>query len=185
MPGTLAEPSPWICRFAPLVGPGARVLDVAAGRGRNGRHFLARGHRVTFVDIDTGGLADLEGRTGVDVIEADLEAAGPWPFVAGSFDAILIANYLHRPHTPHYLASLAPGGVLLHETFAAGNADYGRPRNPDFLLRPGELPELYGARLHVVAYEHGLDAGPPPAMRQRIACVDLEGPLPIPPPDGG
>ena len=185
MHAEIAEPSAWIRRFASLAPAGGRVLDVAAGGGRHGRHFFALGHGVTFLDIDVRRLGDLDDVAGAEIVEVDLEGGNSWPFGAARFDVIVVANYLHRPHFERYLESLAPGGLLLHESFALGNAEYGRPRNPDFLLTPGDLARAYGARLHIVAYEHGLDAGPPAAVRQRIACVDRPPPVPIPPPAAG
>ncbi len=176
-------PSPWIRRFAPLAMPGGTVLDLASGRGRHGRYFRARGHPITFADIDVSGLADLAAASGVEIVAGDLEGAAPWPFAGRQFDVIVVVNYLYRPHFPLYVKALAPGGLLLHETFAHGNERHGRPRKPDFLLRPGELAAEYGERLHVVAYEHGLETAPGPAVRQRIACVDRAPPVAIPPPD--
>jgi SAM-dependent methyltransferase len=170
-------PSPWIMRWAALIRPGGRVLDVAAGHGRHARALAAQGMRVTAVDIDVGGLADAAG---LEVLAADLET-GAWPFTADAFDGIIVANYLHRPHFPHLIASLAAGGVLLFETFGQGNEKLGRPRNPDFLLAPGELLRAFAA-LHVVAYEHGIEQHPRPAVRQRLCAVKTAGPVTLPPP---
>lgn len=163
-------PSPWIMRWAPLIRPHGHILDVAAGYGRHTRALQALGHRVTAADIDTSGLADLAGVPGVTVHTGDLET-GVWPFPAGAFDAIVIANYLHRPHFPHLIAGLAPGGVLIFETFGQGNERLGRPRNPDFLLAPGELLSAFGSHLMIVAYEHGAERDPRPAVRQRLCAV--------------
>ncbi len=166
--------SAWIARFATLVAPGGHVLDLAAGHGRHTRFLLSRGHRVTATDIDVADLGDLRDHSHCKVVEADLES-GKWPFGEQQFDAIIVTNYLHRPHFPRLLAGLAPGGVLLIETFAAGNERYGRPRNPDFLLQPGELIEAFAGKLQVVAYEHGLEKAPRPAVRQRLCAVrDIE-----------
>ena len=164
-------PSPWITRFAPLVPAGARVLDVAAGRGRHARHFAARGARVLAVDRDSQALASLDGVDGVETLVADLEA-GAWPLRTAIFDAIVVVHYLHRPSFDALLAALAPGGVLLYETFAQGNERYGRPANPAFLLAPGELLARVHGRLTVVAFEQGDEAGAD-ARRvvQRIAAV--------------
>jgi hypothetical protein len=82
-----------------------------------------------------------------------------------------VVNYLHRPLFPHLLAALSPGGVLIYETFAAGNERFGRPANPDFLLRPGELLEVVRGRLRVLGYEDVFSADPKPAMIQRICAV--------------
>jgi SAM-dependent methyltransferase len=175
-PAHTLAPSPWMRRFAPLVPRGARVLDVAAGRGRHARLFAAQGARVLAVDRDAGALA------GVTTQVADLEGA-PWPFAGEVFDAIVVANYLHRPLFPHLLAALAPDGALLYETFVAGNERFGRPSNPAFLLAPGELADVARDRLTLVAFEQGVVEGERPAVVQRIAAVGRARPWPPPLPD--
>jgi SAM-dependent methyltransferase len=166
------RPSAWIRRFAGLAAPGGAVLDLACGSGRHARVFLAAGHRVTALDIDLAGMADLGGRPGLELLAADLEAA-PWPLSGRRFAAIVVANYLWRPLFPHLVAALEPGGALLYETFARGNERFGPPRNPAFLLEPGELLDFAAGRLQVVAYEHGVVAEPRPAAIQRLAALRL------------
>jgi SAM-dependent methyltransferase len=168
-PGAL--PSPWIERFAALVAPGARVLDVACGHGRHARLFAARGCHVVAVDRDAAALAALAGEPRIEMRALDLETGRP--VLAGErFDAIVVVNYLHRPLLPELLAALADDGVLLYETFARGNEDYGRPTNPDFLLEPGELLRLIAGRLVAVAFEQGHVSGPDrDAVIQRIVAV--------------
>ena len=166
-------PSAWIVRFAPSIAPGGRVLDVAAGGGRHGRLLLSRGHRVTAVDRDVGPLADLAGRDGLEILEADLEDGNPWPLAGRTFDAVVVVNYLHRPMLPAIVAAVASGGLLLYETFAVGNERFGRPRNPDFLLRPGELLASVGDRFRVLAYEDLTVAESAPAAVQRICARRL------------
>lgn len=171
--GCSEDPSPWIARFAPLAAAGGPVLDVACGGGRHLRHFHRLGHPVTGIDRAADGVADLAGRDGVTIVTADLEDGSPWPLPGDArFAAVVVTNYLHRPLFPRLLDALAPGGVLLYETFALGNERYGRPSRPDFLLRPGELLERVQGRLTVAAYEHGLVSAPRPAVIQRIAAVD-------------
>jgi SAM-dependent methyltransferase len=114
------DPSPWIVRFAHLVPRGARVLDLAAGRGRHARFFAQRGAQVVAVDRDPAALAALNGVDGVETRALDLES-GAWPLAGETFDAIVVVNYLHRSLFPHLRAALAPHGVLLYETFAMGN----------------------------------------------------------------
>lgn len=159
-------PSAWVMRWAALIRAGGTVLDVAAGHGRHTRSLAALGLQVTAVDVDISALTD----TPAEVIAADLEA-GAWPFTGRTFDAVVVTNYLHRPHFPYLLDSLAENGVLIFETFGQGNERLGRPRNPDFLLAPGELLQAF-KRLTVVAYEHGEEQASRPAVRQRICAVN-------------
>jgi SAM-dependent methyltransferase len=166
----IQSPSPWVVRWAPLIPAGAEVLDVACGSGRHARYLAARGCRVVAVDRDEAALAALAEVPGVAVQLADLEAA-PWPFAPGRFDGVVVANYLHRPLFGALAAALRPGGVLVYETFMRGNEALGRPSNPDFLLRPGELLETFAGRLTVVAFEQGRVDAPKPAVIQRICAA--------------
>lgn len=170
-------PSPWVARFAPLVPRTAPVLDVACGGGRHLRLFLAMGHSVVGVDVDTRGVADLEARGEAEILRADLEG-GPWPFGDRRFAGVVVTNYLHRPLLPRLLDALAPGGVLIYETFGRGNERFGRPSSPAFLLRAGELLDLAHPRLHVVAFEQGEVASPRAAVVQRIVAVADRDPAP-------
>ena len=162
-------PSPWVVRWAPLIKTGGAVLDVACGRGRHARYLAGLGHEVTAVDRDAEALESLRGIPRIHAVQADLENNQPWPFPDMQFDGIVVANYLHRPLFPHLLAALPPGGVLIYETFALGNERYGKPSNPEFLLRPGELLQAFGS-LDVQGFEEGPQALPKPAVIQRI-CV--------------
>lgn len=177
----LRDPSPWVSRFAPLVPAGGAVLDLACGKGRHTRLFLERGHPVTAVDRDVSHLGDAVRDDRATVIEADLEA-GSWPLEGRTFSGIVVTNYLHRPLMPHLIAALAPGGVLIYETFAKGNEAYGKPRNPDHLLGPGELLDVFGERFAVVAYEYGHVTAPRPSVIQRICAVNIpkDAPPPLP-----
>lgn len=202
----ISAPSAWVARFAPLVAPMGRVLDVACGGGRHLRLFQRRGHPVVGVDIDLAGVADLQGVPGVTLRQADLETPAPEPGETGAgatgagADApahharlravlgqdhagVVVCNYLHRPLLGLLAASLAPGGVLLYETFAQGHERLGRPTRPDFLLAPGELLALCAATgLTVIAYECGEVATPRPAVVQRLAAwrAPADGALPPP-----
>src|SRR5437868_9882310 len=130
------------------------------------------GFAVTAVDRDLTALQPLAGSR-CEVRAIDLETGEPWQ-LGGSYDGVLIANYLHRPLLPELATALAPGGVLIYETFATGNERFGRPSNPDFLLSPGELLDAFAA-LTVIAFEQGEVATPRSAVIQRIAAVN--GPL--------
>jgi SAM-dependent methyltransferase len=153
-------PSPWVVRWAPLVARGP-VLDVASGAGRHARLFAARGLEVIAVDREERVIP------GVQFVRADLEDGGPWPFAGRRFGAIVVTNYLHRPLFDPLAAALDEGGVLIYETFMLGNERFGKPSNPSFLLRPGELLQAFSG-LTVVAFEQG-EAGT--AVRQRICVI--------------
>lgn len=165
--------SPWVARFADLAAQGTTVLDVAAGSGRHTRHLLDRGHAVTALDREVSVLRTIAG---AEVVEADIEA-GPWPLAGRSFGFVVVTNYLWRPRYADILASVAPGGLLVWETFMDGQQHLGRPRNPDFLLQPGELAHVAdGHGLTVLCFEQGLlqdDPASPPAWRQRVCARRL------------
>jgi len=163
-------PSPWMLRYAHLVPPGARVLDLACGFGRHARLFAQRSAHVLAVDRDRDALSALEGIAGIETRLIDLEASG-WPFAGERFDAIVVSRYLHRTTLPQLIAAVADEGTLLYETFARGNETYGRPSNPNFLLEPGELLAIAAPRLTVVAFEQGLVTEGRPAVIQRLAAV--------------
>ena len=127
----LSAVSPWIARFAPLITPGGRVLDLACGGGRHARHLAALGYLVEAVDRDAESLARLAAVAGITTRQADLEGAA-WPYAGSMFDAIIVTNYLHRPLFPLIAACVREGGVLVYETFARGNESYGKPSNPAF-----------------------------------------------------
>ncbi len=165
----VSSPSPWAVRWAALAPAACAVLDVACGGGRHARYFAARGHAVEAVDRDSAALAGLAGVSNVTTRCADMEAAA-WPYAGKTFGAIIVTNYLHRPLFPYLLAALAPGGVLIYETFALGNERFGRPANPDFLLTPGELLGTVRGVCRVLAYEDIFVDLPRPAMVQRICA---------------
>jgi len=168
-----SEASAWVRRFADRIPAGGPVLDLAAGGGRHTRLFLALGHPVTAVDRDVAALADLCDNPAATILAADLESGRPWPLGDRRFAGIVVTNYLHRPLLPAIVAAVAPGGCLIYETFAAGNERFGKPSNPDFLLRSGELLAAVRGRLIVVAYEDLEVVEPRPAVVQRIAAVAL------------
>jgi SAM-dependent methyltransferase len=172
----MSDVSYWVRCHAPLI-PQGEVLDLACGGGRHARALAALGHPVLALDVDPLALAKAAG-PGITTLQLDLEQEGVlWPFDAGRFAGIVVTNYLHRPLMPDLLASLAPGGVLIYETFAIGNELFGKPSNPAFLLQPGELLDLAGANgLRIVAFEEGVVQRPKASMVQRLCCVKPDFP---------
>jgi SAM-dependent methyltransferase len=162
-------PSAWVQRWSHLIRPHGTVLDIACGHGRHLHYLAAQGHQVLGVDRSPEALSAAAAWGKVQ--QADIENA-PWPLMQNGqprqFDAVVVANYLWRPLFPVMLASLAPGGVLIYETFAAGNETVGKPSRPDFLLRPGELLRVF-SDLRVVAFEEGFIAQSPRFVQRLVA----------------
>ena len=131
--------SDWVRRHAGSIEPAGRVLDLAAGSGRHAIFFKDLGHPIVALDRDVSRLTNLAGDPATEVIAADLEDGSPWPLGTRRFAGIVVTNYLHRPLLPHLARALAASGVLIYETFGLGNERFGKPSNPNFLLRPGEL----------------------------------------------
>ena len=164
------NPSNWITRWSHLLQPDATVLDVGCGAGRHLAWFAAKGHAVTGLDRDI--TLARQSVPSAQLVCADLEA-GPWPLQTNgelqTFGAVVVTNYLWRPLFGTIAGSVAPGGVLLYETFAAGNQALGRPSRDAFLLQPGELLRSFAA-MDVIAYEQGYLTNPPRFV-QRICAL--------------
>lgn len=161
----MTDISRWLEAHWTLYPKGGHILDLACGKGRHSRFLSEKGFNVTAVDIKTEAVADL-ALPAVRVIEADLERQG-WPFGKAAFDGVLVTNYLWRPLFPDLKKSLKKEGVLIYETFADGNEQYGRPRSPDFLLKKGELKEEF-SEFDILAFEEGYLEYPSPSIRQSI-----------------
>ena len=176
------KPSPWVLRFAPLVKTGGCVLDLACGAGRHSRHFLEQGYKVVALDRSINAISDLGSNLACEIICANLETNdakfNQLSELAGRhFDGIIVVNYLYRPLLNYFIDALAPGGVLIYETFARGNEQFGQPRNPDYLLKEAELLDLAENELDVIAYENGIDTnGRRSVVIQRICATKPEGP---------
>lgn len=173
----LEPASGWVQRWSHLIKPQGVVLDVACGRGRHARWFYDLKHALALVDISQDAIDSIARTIPIpshryEAVVADIEN-GPWPFAGRQFDAVVVTNYLWRALMPTFMASLAPGGVLIYETFAQGNGTVGKPSRPDFLLHTGELLQVCSS-LRIVAFEEGFHAGPDgesPRFVQRITAV--------------
>ncbi len=167
----ILPPSSWVVRHAGKLPKTGEILDLACGSGRHARYLAGLGYAVIGVDRDAGAISGLQGVAGIRATQLDLEGAD-WPLAGRQFAGIVVTNYLWRPRLPDLLALLAPGGVLIYETFMLGNETYGKPSNPDFLLRPGELREVAkAAGLREIEFVEGYVDRPKPAMRQAICAV--------------
>lgn len=151
-------PAAWLVMNRALLPPAGRALDVACGRGRNSLWLAQQGFETTAIDRDPAAVADLEARARRDGLPLtaramDLEA-GAVDLGEALYDVVVVVHYLHRAIFPSLIAALAPGGVLVYETFTVAQAARGRPTNPAFLLEPGELPRL-AAPLQIRAAREG------------------------------
>jgi len=176
--------SGWINRFARLI-PAGKVLDLACGGGRHSALLAALGKDVLAVDRNPDVLVGIAA-SGISTCQIDVEAGDEGMlaqlFQPERFAGVVVTNYLHRPLVPRMLSSIADQGLLLYETFAAGNQQFGKPSNPDFLLSQGELLRWLAADVestwHVLAFEDGYVGLPKPAMVQRLCAIKGTAGLP-------
>ena len=169
IPGDNTAVSAWVMRWAGQIAARGAVLDLACGAGRHAVYLAGLGHPVSAVDIDLSLSDAVRAMSGVEWRQADLEGEA-WPFPGCHYAGVVVTNYLHRPLFDHLIAALAPGGVLIYETFAMGQARYGRPRNPAHLLLPGELLEMVRGRLRVLAFEDVDEAAQRRCVQRLCAC---------------
>jgi len=170
-----SAPSGWVTRWAKLIPSSGKILDLACGSGRHLRWLLERDQPLIGIDIDTSGAQDLLDPPNLELLETDLEQPG-FQFPDQSYAAIIVTNYLYRPLLPLLPKQLGADGVLIYETFAEGNEEFGRPSNPDFLLRPDELLNTYTNHLQIAGFEQGYIDKPKPAIVQRICAINSDKP---------
>ncbi len=164
------KPSNWVTRFAPLIQAGGSVLDLACGNGRHSIYLASSGFSVTAVDRNISNISQSFNK--IEWVEADLENGDLSLLENQQFMGVVVTNYLHRPLIPAIINALDENGVLIYETFSLGNEQYGRPSNPDFLLKPGELLSACSERLRVIAYEEGTIKDPKLSVKQRICAIN-------------
>ena len=172
--------STWVRRFAAVIPKDGVVLDLACGSGRHTALLDSLGHHILAVDQDISAIELLQSDA-VKIRKLDLEGSN-WPLLGQQFSGIVVTNYLYRPFLEELPKMLSEGGVLIYETFAGGNAAFGKPANPNFLLNSGELLALaQRSGLKVIAYEEIYLDQPKTAMVQRICAVKglLKGCIPL------
>ena len=168
---TALPPSPWVVRHAQRLAARSAILDLACGSGRHARLLAGLNHPVLAVDRDLQALSALQDIAGIETLAVDLEGE-TWPLAGCRFAGVVVTNYLWRPRLANLFDLLAPGGVLIYETFMLGNEAWGKPSNPDFLLRPGELRQACAAAgLREIEFVEGYVDTPKPAVRQAICAV--------------
>lgn len=168
---SILPPSPWVVRHAGRFSKSGEILDLACGSGRHARYLAGLGYALVAVDRDAEAISGLAAIAGIRAAQLDLEG-DDWPLAGCQFAGVVVTNYLWRARLPDLLALLAPGGMLIYETFMLGNEAYGKPSNPEFLLRPGELREIVkAAGLREIDFVEGFVDRPKPAMRQAICAV--------------
>ena len=164
------KPNKWVDCYSSLIPSGKGVLDLACGSGRHTGMLLNKGYQVTAVDIDTTSIKQNFSDKKLNIVKCDLESLSSWPFGKNSFLGIIVVNYLHRPLYSKIMESLEKGGVLIYQTFADGHSRYGKPKNPDYLLRRGELKMVFDS-MRIISYQHGYLGYPSRSIVQRICCI--------------
>ena len=173
-------PSSWIVAHAKRIPSSGTVLDYACGSGRHALYLARLGYQVTAVDQDDQMLALLREQAatqGLIIKTQVMDLEGPtWPWASGTqFDGVIVTNYLYRPYLPRIPSLLAPGGVLLYETFTQAHAQFGKPSNPDYLLKDQELMHLAQDQgLEVLAFEDLQISSPKPACVQRLCAIQIQ-----------
>ncbi|MDC3234503.1 class I SAM-dependent methyltransferase [Candidatus Puniceispirillum sp.] len=167
-------PSCWIMQQAERWPNGSKIIDFASGHGRHSRALSAAfpdRFEILATDHNHAALKELAAQfPGVKTLQTDLENTNIWPFAAHDFDVVLVTNYLFRPRLPDLFQLIRNGGFLAYETFAEGNGAYGRPSNPNFLLKDGELQACLPDDFKILDYFHGKIDQPQPAVIQRLAA---------------
>lgn len=161
-------PSQWIVDQLAIRADGLMAIDLACGTGRHTRVMAPR-FNVLAIDRNPRALQQLDDLPGVKTLCQDLETP-VWPLAASMADLVVVSNYFWRPHLHHVFALVRPGGWLLYETFSVGNERYGKPSNPDFLVRNNELREAVPDNWSIHSHWQGYTDLPKPAMRVRLAA---------------
>ena len=168
--------SDWVQTHTSKIKAGGRVLDYACGSGRHAVWLAKQGFQVVAIDRDLASLQQIKSNhpdLSIQIEAIDLET-DTWSLGhLGQFDAVIVTNYLYRPFLQKLPNLLNSQGVLIYETFALGNEAFGKPSNPDFLLKPNELLG-FASNMRILAYEDLMVSQPKPACVQRVCAVPLQ-----------
>ncbi len=169
----MAQISEWVKRFYSQIPKNGLILDLAGGSGRHTRFLAQKGFKLILLDNQIAKAKHLQNVENIELMEYNVEGGSSLPFLTSSFKGIVVTNYLYRPIFPQLICLLDDGGVLIYETFAVGHEKYGRPTNPDFLLKSGELISRISPQMRIIAYEERLITWPAKAYVQRIAAEKI------------
>jgi 2-polyprenyl-3-methyl-5-hydroxy-6-metoxy-1,4-benzoquinol methylase len=147
------------------------LLDFASGNGRNSIPLSNKNFIVTAIDKDQEKLNKYENYNNINTIPFDLETEKEWPLPREFFDVIIVVNYLYRPNIKKLIDLLKKDGFLFYETFSFGNEKYGSPKNPDFLLKDGELLDIFENELVPLSFYNGKIIGKNISIKQRASFI--------------
>lgn len=164
-----SKPSNWIKKYLNININKDTLLDVACGNGRHSFYAASLGYKVFSIDIDKDKLSLTNFKKHISPILLNIEEENSWPFIKRSFDTVIVTNYLYRPVYKNIINSIKPNGTLLYETFSEENTKFGRPNNPDYLLKPIELLKLAKQyKMEIIDFEEILLELPKKKAIQRI-----------------
>jgi tellurite methyltransferase len=149
------------------------ILDLACGDGHNGVFLARKGFSVSCWDVSSNALSRarrLATDHGVEIVfrQVDLEREGVNPLPKNTFEGIVVFRYLHRPLIDCIKKALKKGGTLIYETFTVDQSKFGKPHNPDFLLKQGEMSKWFSDWVILHHFE-GIMSAPERAVAQ-IVC---------------
>jgi SAM-dependent methyltransferase len=165
----VSKPSNWIKNNLKSNINDLTLLDIACGSGRHSIYAASKGYKVISLDISKEKILKLTSNKLIYPIQLDIEASKAWPFINKTFDTVIVTNYLYRPIFKNIINSIKLGGTLLYETFSIENSTFGKPNNPNYLLKPQELLNLAKKNnMKIINYEEIITQYPIKKALQRI-----------------
>lgn len=155
------EPAQFLVENLELL-PEGRALDVAMGNGRNTIYLAKAGFEVEGVDISAEAVSaalEAAGEAGVMIKALVVDLEKGYQIKDEVYDVIVCFNYLQRSLIPQMKSGLRYGGMIVYETFIVDQAQFGKPRNPDYLLKHNELLDMF-REFRCLRYREGIFEGP-------------------------